>query len=58
VGAVAKRFVGGKAATAKGNNGSPSQAELISGGIDHGELALDADGSIVDYSDFCRHVLD
>jgi len=54
--AVAEGFVIGMAAAAQRYERSSGQSVLVPLGIDDREIALDADRSIVDHSDFrCRH---
>jgi hypothetical protein len=55
VGAVAEWLIGGLAAAAKAQGGTPRQSERATFGIYELEVAFDADGAIVVHSDFgCR----
>ena len=49
---VTERLIVGKSTAAKGYHGSSRKAILISGGIEEGEIALDADGTIIDHCNF------
>ena len=58
VGPVAKRPVLGVAASAQGKDGPAREAVSIPGGITDGDLAFDAEGSVVEDSDFGWHPFD
>ena len=55
MGAVAKRLVGALAAAAEGNHGASGQAERGTRGIQNLELAINTDGTVVEYSNFRWH---
>jgi hypothetical protein len=55
VGAIAKRLVGGMAATAERNRRAARQAEWLAGRIVDLKIALDSQRAIVKGSDLCGH---
>ena len=55
--AVAEGFVFAQAATAEADGGAAAEAKFFAFGIDHGEIAFDAKGTVIEYRYFSCHIL-